>query len=271
MDPDEIVAPEFKTFPGSIKDVDLGENEVLAYWAAFGNEDADGDVIEPGTFEESIDRRGPDGTNRIKVLFHHDPWTPIGKPLTLEEDDHGLKARYKVAETRAGKDALTLMDEGVVTEHSVGMSDIVRDDEQRRHIVQATLWEGSPVTWGANPLTPVLDMGKAGAPVDRFIKELDRRLEKTKRALRGPVTEETAENLILQVQAIEKIVQPLRNARQTEKDADPLADDPVNERAKDAIQSAADTIDRLHGAVTRDGKDPVKTLQSVTDSLNLDL
>ena len=50
--------------PGSIKDVDQTQGIVTAYAAAFGNEDADGDVIHRGAFAKTIAERGPNGTGQ---------------------------------------------------------------------------------------------------------------------------------------------------------------------------------------------------------------
>jgi hypothetical protein len=62
----------------------LNGNEALgtfeAVWAVFGNEDADGDVLEPGAFLDSWARKMP------KVVWSHS-WTevPIGVTLDAEE------------------------------------------------------------------------------------------------------------------------------------------------------------------------------------------
>ena len=275
VDLDAIDKLEFFQFPGKVKDVeikdiDLGKGEVLAYGAAFGNTDADGDVIERGTFAESIARHGPEGSDRIRILYQHDPYTPIGRPMSLEEDDHGLKLRYSIAGTTVGKDALKLLDEGVINEHSVGMSNIERSDEDRSRIVKARLWEVSPVTWGANPLTPALQIGKDAGSLDHFVRELKRRMSATRKALRRGLTEETAEKLSLQLRAIEKIAQPLEEAAETKDSAGPKTEDPVNQRAKEAVERASSTIERLYGAVRREDS-PGQALQSAINATDFDI
>src|SRR5690606_6086143 len=118
----------FKTLAESVKDVDQKDGVVTAYLSAFGNEDAHGDIIEAGAYTKTIRERGPGGSNRIKILWQHNPWEPIGRPLELEEDEHGLLARFKISATTLGRDALILYDDGVLTEHSVGI-DILRRSE----------------------------------------------------------------------------------------------------------------------------------------------
>jgi hypothetical protein len=68
------------------------------------------------------------------------------------------------SKTQLGRDALILYDDGVITEHSVGISAVIREEDEvgnTAQIKEARLWEYSPVTWGANPLTPTVDVKSA--------------------------------------------------------------------------------------------------------------
>lgn len=155
----------FKTTPLVLEDIDQKQGIVRVYWSAFGNRDAHGDLMDAQAYDETIEKDGPGGRNRIKVLWQHGWWQPpIGIPTALEVRSDGpgptggLLATQKIAKTQMGTDVLILYDEGVITEHSVGIDVLERDEDDMARILKVRLWEGSPVTWGANPLTPVVDM-----------------------------------------------------------------------------------------------------------------
>src|SRR5690606_5105456 len=137
---------------------------VVHYWSSYGNTDSDGDVIERGAYDKSLAQWEAEGATRIKFLWQHDVHEPIGVPLQLWEDpngpgpDGGLRAVTKISPTARGRDCLILYDEGVLTEHSVGIDIIRRSASDRARVVEAHLWEGSVVTWGANALTPFVGM-----------------------------------------------------------------------------------------------------------------
>lgn len=113
------------------------------------------DIVMPGAFQKTIQEWGPSGKNRIKILAQHRAdWLPIGKPLTLEEDAKGLKFTGRISPTTLGRDVLTLMRDGVISEMSIGF-DVVKDDFDRqkgvRLLREVRLWEISPVTWAMHP------------------------------------------------------------------------------------------------------------------------
>jgi HK97 family phage prohead protease len=99
------------------------------------------------------------GRNRIMHLLQHNPLMPLGKPTELMEDAKGLRFTSKITETSYGKDVIKLYAEGVFNEHSVGF-EIIKSDNKAgyREIREIKLWEGSTVTWGANPNTPIESM-----------------------------------------------------------------------------------------------------------------
>lgn len=155
----------FKNTPSRLEDIDSKKGIVTSWWSALGNLDRDGDRIKFGSYDTTIREDGPDGRDQIKVLWSHrffDP--PIGRPLELEEratgpgPEGGLLARFKVSQTKMGTDLLILYDDGVITQHSVGIDVLERDDDDLANITKVRLWEGSPVVWGANPLTPTVDV-----------------------------------------------------------------------------------------------------------------
>jgi len=144
---------------GIIEDVDDVKGVVTGYFSAFNNIDSDGDVIVSGAYKKTVAENGPNGKNRIMHLLQHNPLMPLAKPMELMEDGKGLRFVSKITETSYGKDVIKLYAEGVFNEHSVGF-EIVKSDNKAgyREIREIKLWEGSTVTWGANPNTPIESM-----------------------------------------------------------------------------------------------------------------
>ena len=164
-------AMQFKNIPANIKDVDTQTGTVAGYFATTGVWDDVGDMIMPGAFAKTIMERGQAGANRIKHLYMHEPFYPLGVPA-LQEDAIGLKFETTISKTSYGSDVLKLYQDGVITEHSIGYdipkgkSVITGPEEEepvingfmKRKIYEIILWEGSSVIWGANPLTPTTDV-----------------------------------------------------------------------------------------------------------------
>lgn len=159
----------YKTMPFEIKAVDEDEGTFEGYAAAFGNVDSYGDVIEKGAFKKTI----KENFARIKVAWQHMWWEPIGRPLELREDDHGLWQKSKVSLTQQGRDALTLMRDGVVTELSIGYRVVKAAFDKEAEVYrikELQLWEFSPVTWAANDLAVIT--GVKAAQLARAIGSL---------------------------------------------------------------------------------------------------
>ncbi len=150
---------------GIIEDVDDVKGIVTGYFSAFNNIDSDGDVIVSGSYKKTVAENGPMGKNRIMHLLQHNPLMPLAKPMELMEDAKGLRFVSKITETSYGKDVIKLYAEGVFNEHSVGF-EIIKSDNKAgyREIREIKLWEGSTVTWGANPNTPIESMKTWDAP-----------------------------------------------------------------------------------------------------------
>jgi len=158
--------------PDSLKDVDQTQGLVTAYAAAFGNRDADGDVIHKGTFAKTIAERGPNGTGQIKMLFMHSFREIIGKVLHLEEDDHGLLFRAKLLlGVQRARDALALYSADMF-EHSIGIDVVLPENFRGGDIFEAKLFDVSPVTWGANSMTPTLSVKSLAAQPDYLTGEI---------------------------------------------------------------------------------------------------
>ncbi|MFE7804129.1 HK97 family phage prohead protease [Streptomyces sp. NPDC057430] len=106
-----------------------------------------------GAFRKTINEAGA----RVKLLRGHDARSlPVGRAVELREQPNGLYGAFRVAETAAGDELLTLVRDGVADAFSVGFRPI-REREQRTDsgmIVVRTevqLMEVSVVALGAYP------------------------------------------------------------------------------------------------------------------------
>src|SRR5690606_28619576 len=66
---------------------------------------------------------------------------------------------------------------------------IRRSESDRRHIVETTLWEISPVTWGANPMTPLLEL-KSGEDLAAVHKRMLAQVHQAQAALKTGISDE---------------------------------------------------------------------------------
>jgi HK97 family phage prohead protease len=128
---------------------DDGSFEGLA--AAYGNVDAHGDRIEPGTF------KGAEG-EQFPLLFAHKTDQPIGF-ATVTETPSGLLVKGKLLlDTVAGSEAYSRLKAGVLKALSVGFQ-LPKDGfslkDGIRVISRAVLKEISLVVFPANPLAAV--------------------------------------------------------------------------------------------------------------------
>lgn len=206
----------YKALELSVKDVDTKSGIVTGYYAAFDNVDSYGDMIVKGAFKKTIAERGPDGTDQIKHLFQHDSWSPIGKVLLLKEDKFGLYFESKFSNTPKAQDVLTQYAEGIYNEHSIGYRTMkeerIEDANQNFlywKLTELKLWEGSTVTWGANPNTPFT--GFKSENREDQLKELAKKRDKLVATLKiGSLSDETLEaaeiELIKLTQAYESLI-----------------------------------------------------------------
>lgn len=153
-----IIAPEESCSAAfQVINVDLAKGTFEGMASVFGSRiDAYiPTVVEPGAFTKTLQ----ENAQRVKVLWQHDRWSPIGKPLVLQERATGLYVQGKISDTTQGRDALTLLRDGVVDELSMGFDpirwEIVDDPEnagdELRHLKEVRLWEVSLVTFAADP------------------------------------------------------------------------------------------------------------------------
>lgn len=207
---------------------------VAVYFSAFDNIDSDSDVIIKGAFEKTIAERGPKGTNQIFHLMQHDVWRPIGKPKELKEDDIGLLSVTPIVDTPLGVDTVKLYKAGVYNEHSIGYRVMAWDEEERdgrpvRILKELKLWEGSTVTWGANPKTPVVWMKSEDK--NKLFAQLAERIEKLQKTLTDHKLTDYSVNLLqIELNQINDFIDSLAKDEEPDKKTTPSEYEPnVNE------------------------------------------
>lgn len=124
---------------------------VSGYLSTFGNEDSVGDVVLPTAFDDTLA-----SGRKVRFLFAHDDTKPLGPPLTLRKDDHGLLATGRISKTALGADVHTWLQEGALDSWSIGYWPLEAewregvDGQLVRVLKQVDLLEGSIVAIPAN-------------------------------------------------------------------------------------------------------------------------
>lgn len=146
------------------RDGESGEpRRLVGYAAVFNVETNIGgwfrERIRPGAFRRSIER-GDD----VRALWNHDPSHVLGRTksgtLTLREDERGLLVEIIPPDTQLGRDLVTLVERGDVSQMSFGFVPIVeewesRDGQEVRTLVEVDLFDVSLVTFPAYDATSI--------------------------------------------------------------------------------------------------------------------
>lgn len=197
---------EYKDLTGGVKDIDSKGRVITGYLSAFGNKDHDGDIIEKGAFQKSINER----MSQMFFLNQHNWQQPLSKFQVLREDEKGLYFEsMALPDTSYANDVMKLYEAGVLNEHSIGFNVLKADHDQKtgiRHIKEVKLYEGSVVTLGANSSTPFT--GFKNLTVDEFKEEQKRLENETKKLLKayrhGNYTDDTFVLLELGIKQLQK-------------------------------------------------------------------
>lgn len=115
------------------------------------------ETISPGAFRKSLAER----KRSLKMFLNHD-WNIVlastkGKTLRLAEDGHGLHVDADLPDNEWGRPVRDATARGDIDSMSFGFN-VVQDEwsenRKERRIIEAKLWEVSPVTaWPAYPAT----------------------------------------------------------------------------------------------------------------------
>ena len=123
-------------------------------------------TFKQGAFAETI----AEDFDRIVILQQHDALMLLGKPTKLTETVIGLEVEGQISDTQAGRDALTLMRDGVLSEMSVGFDPLEWEiDEESplanggpfRTITKARLGEISIAVFARDDKARILEVNSA--------------------------------------------------------------------------------------------------------------
>lgn len=133
-------------FPVTLTAAD-SESRIIAgrivQWDSQGNTSAGATVFKPNSIDFS---------NNTKLLLEHNRTQPIGKMMEWSQDETGITASFKIANTTAGSDALIEASTGLRDNFSVGvMVDAWENQDGVMAITASKLVEVSLVTDGAIP------------------------------------------------------------------------------------------------------------------------
>ena len=123
------------------------------YASVFETVDHHQDQVVPGAFQKSLATMR-ERQYTPKMLWQHDTQAPIGVWMDLREDGRGLWVKGRILlDLQKGKEAYTLLKEGVVDALSIGFRIIkaLKGDQRLRRLEEIDLIEVSLVTFGANP------------------------------------------------------------------------------------------------------------------------
>jgi len=158
-------------------------NILTGYAARFGvwSEDLGffKEKIQAGAFAKTIKE------NDIRALFNHDPNLILGrtknKTLELEEDEKGLLFNMVLPDTTYAADLKKSIERKDVTQNSFGFQ-MIKDewspDGKKRTLLEAKLFDISPVTFPAYPQTSVkVRFANHGIDYDELVEAVKRRDE----------------------------------------------------------------------------------------------
>ncbi|MBO6719146.1 MAG: HK97 family phage prohead protease [Rhizobiaceae bacterium] len=147
----QALADERKRVELRLDGVDA-DGSFSGYASLFGRVDLGRDVVERGAFACSLEKRGAAG---IRMLFQHDPATPIGAWQEVREDARGLFVRGQLAlDSAKAREVHALMRGRALDGLSIGFRTVRARKEAKsgvRRILEADLWEISVVTF---PMLP---------------------------------------------------------------------------------------------------------------------
>lgn len=163
---------EVKAVRNATISVDKAEGVVEAFAAAIGNKDSVGDVIVPGAFAKSLQRRKP------RVVWGHNWNEPIGKVLEITEVTSSdprlpskmkeagvgglfVKVQFNLASERGREAFASVLFFGEDQEWSIGYKTLVGKYDPARSanmLQEVELYEVSPVLHGANNLTGTISV-----------------------------------------------------------------------------------------------------------------
>lgn len=234
-------------FEAVTKDVDMQRRTVRVVPNTYLYFDSDADVLLPGCAAKSIQERGVDsvGKGKIKNVKDHVISDRIGKPTVIDErvvDEKSiLYAESKMLTTTLGDDTLIEYQEGVIDQHSIGfryidlelvtaddaswtkwLNSIInpKDAEDNGYLFlvkEIELFEWSPVSFGANQLSPYL--GLKSANKEAALLKINSRLDLlTKQLKSGRQSDYAMMDYELETRQLKQLIEELFTAEPSIKD-----------------------------------------------------
>ncbi len=144
-------AEEVKFCASNLKTLD--DNGVFeGYASVFNRQDLGRDVVMPGAFRDSLKERGAAG---VRMLFQHEPNTPLGVWEKIYEDARGLFVRGRLMlDVAKAREVHALMKAGALDGLSIGFRAEQGKRSKRtgvRQLRKVDLWEISIVTFPMMP------------------------------------------------------------------------------------------------------------------------
>ncbi len=168
----------------SVKNVKPDETGSFeGYASVFNAIDQQNERVANGAFRTTLMNWNYEG-RLPKMLWQHDPQTPIGYWETMVEDDYGLFVRGKILlDIQQGREAYTLLKSGVVDGLSIGfLAKKTHMEGSVRVLDEVDLYEVSLVTFMANPHAKVTACKNWTEPYEPDFHLL-KRLQNLKRAM----------------------------------------------------------------------------------------
>lgn len=200
-------AYQSKTFSLKALDVDTTGRSVKVAIAHIGNKDRDGDVFTPEAFTKTIKERGPSGTNEIWHLTDHSATlkSALGKFSEIFKEGDYIAGVSKYKDTSLWREMWPLYESGDINQHSVGFT-VVKEQKNEaagyNEITEVNLWEGSAVLWGANPITPTLEVFKSLTKEEQ-IDQIQERFKRLRKGLKSDVDHSL---LLIEIKQLEQLI-----------------------------------------------------------------
>lgn len=155
---------EIQTLQYKTKANDVDEKGIVTVAVnGIGVKDSQNDISMPGSFNKTL----RENIGRMKWFLNHDTTQLLGVPLSGKEEGGNLIMVGQLnLEKQIGRDILSdyklYASTGRTLEHSIGVSAIKRDEQDKRKVLEWKMWEYSTLTsWGSNPQTFLVDIKSA--------------------------------------------------------------------------------------------------------------
>lgn len=193
------------------------EGEFEGYASMFSVEDSHGDTVKKGAFKAGLQKLAKE-KRKIKMLFNHDRFSPIGVFKEADEDSKGLFVRGKLTlgVQKADETRLLMLDEAV---DSMSIGGYVRKElwdtkTSKRELIEIELREISPVVFPALDQARILSVKSltedaSMANVELVLRDAGFTLKESKRLIsiiKGSKTHRDVEGVSKQLQSLTNLL-----------------------------------------------------------------